>query len=251
MKRILAGPHAVLEVLRASTRTVESVLIVDSTHPSTIQHLQDTAKHAKVSCELVGKPVVEALAKNLPHQGVVAITGAYPYLDFEGLLDVAESTPPPLIVVLDQVQDPQNLGAIMRSAHAFGAAGMLLMKDRAAGVTGAAVRSSVGASELLKTARVTNLVRALDEMRDRGYQVLGASSGGGVSIRDISWTGKCALVFGNESKGLRRLTARHCDRLFTIPLAFDFDSLNVSAAAAVALYEASKVRFRTSDDPAK
>jgi 23S rRNA (guanosine2251-2'-O)-methyltransferase len=117
------------------------------------------------------------------------------------------------------------------------------MKDRAAGVTGAAVRSSAGTSELIKTARVTNLVRALDDLRDRGYSVFGAAASGDVKLRDVSWTGKNALVLGNEGKGLRRLTARHCDQLFSIPMANEFDSLNVSAAAAIALYEASKQRF--------
>ena len=135
----------------------------------------------------------------------------------------------------------------MRSAHAFGATGIIILKDRAAGVTGATVRTSAGASELMKTARVTNLVRALDEMRDSGYQVYGAATEGGTDLEVLSWKGKVALVLGNEGKGLRRLTARHCDQLFTIPLAGDFDSLNVSAAAAIALFAASKERLEFND----
>lgn len=247
MKRILAGPHAVLEALRGAPRAIETVLVVDSMRAGAMFRIEEKAKHSKVPYELVSKAMVDGLAGELNHQGVLAITGAYPYLDFEGVLAHADNDAHPLIVVLDQVQDPGNLGAIMRSAHAFGASGMLLLKDRAAGVTGAAVRSSAGASELLKTARVTNLVRALDEMRDRGYRVLGAAMSGDVSIRDVSWTGKTALVFGNEGKGLRRLTARHCDQLFSIPMAGDFDSLNVSAAAAIALFQASAERLSTPD----
>jgi 23S rRNA (guanosine2251-2'-O)-methyltransferase len=243
MKRILAGPHAVLEALHAAPGAIEVVLVVDSMQAGSMHRIEEKARHAKVPCELVTKQVAEDLAGHLTHQGVMAITGAYPYLDFDGLLRHADKAEHPLVVVLDQIQDPGNLGAIMRSSYAFGATGLILLKDRAAGVTGATVRSSAGTSELLKTARVTNLVRALDDLRDRGYSVFGAAASGNVNLRDVSWTGKSALVLGNEGKGLRRLTARHCDRLFSIPMANEFDSLNVSAAAAIALYEASKQRF--------
>jgi 23S rRNA (guanosine2251-2'-O)-methyltransferase len=243
MKRILAGPHAVLEALHATPGAIEVVLVVDSMRAGSMHRIEEKARHAKVPCELVTKPVADGLAAHLTHQGVVAITGDYPYLDFDGLLHHAEKIAHPLVVVLDQIQDPGNLGAIMRSSHAFGATGIILLKDRAAGVTGAAVRSSAGTSELLKTARVTNLVRALDDMRDQGYRVFGAAASGEAPLRDVTWTGKTALVMGSESKGLRRLTARHCDLLFSIPMANEFDSLNVSAATAIALYEASKQRF--------
>ncbi len=243
MKRLLAGPHAVLEALHASPLAIEALFIVEAMRAGSMHRIEEKARHAKVPFELVAKPVLDELAGELNHQGVAAITGAYPYLDFDGLVHHADQAEQPLIVVLDQVQDPGNLGAIMRSAYAFGAGGLLLVKDRAAGVTGAAVRSSAGASELIKTARVTNLVRALEALRDRGYRVLGAAMSGDLTLREVSWEGKIALVLGNEAKGLRRLTARHCDQLYAIPLANAFDSLNVSAAAAISLYEASKGRF--------
>jgi 23S rRNA (guanosine2251-2'-O)-methyltransferase len=161
----------------------------------------------------------------------------------DGLLDFAHKQHQPLIVVLDQVQDPRNLGAVMRSAFAFGAAGILIPKDRSSPVTAAAVRASAGASELIKTARVTNLARSLNQLRDDGFHVVGAALTGEARLEDISFDGKIAVVLGSEGKGIRRLTAEHCDQLFRIPLVNDFDSLNVSAAAAVTLYEASKRRL--------
>ena len=160
-----------------------------------------------------------------------------------GLLEAASKIESPLLVVLDQVQDPGNLGAIIRSAHALGAAGLILTRNRSASVTRGAVRSSAGASELVRIARVTNLARCLDSLREADYRVLGAAGDAGTPLVEIDWRGPCAMVLGNESRGLRRLTREHCDQLFSIPMAAEFDSLNVSASAAIALYAASLSRL--------
>ncbi len=247
MKRILAGPHAVNEALRVKPGAIEVICVVESMRPTSVRRIEETARRSKVPMELLSREAVDQLAGKVVHQGVVAVTGSYPYIDLDGLLARAAEHPHPLIVVLDQIQDPRNLGAIMRSVHAFGGCGLIILKDRAAGVTAAVVRASAGASELVLTTRVTNLVRTLDRLRDEGYQVYGASTGDSTRVAEISWRGRTALVLGSEGRGLRRLTTEHCDRLFTIPLAVDFDSLNVSAAAAIALYEASRQRF-TDDD---
>lgn len=242
MKRILAGPHAASEALRTAPGSIEVVCVSESMQPSSVRKLEDQARRARVPVESLPKSALDKLAKGHHHQGVIAVTGSYPYTDLEGLVQLADSAENPLIVVLDQVQDPGNLGAVMRSAYAFGACGIVITKDRSAGVTTAVVRSSAGASELMKTAKVTNLVRALDRLRDEGFRVHGAGLGTNLSLAEVDFGGKCALVFGNEGRGLRRLTKEHCDDLFTIPMEGDFDSLNVSAAAAIALYEASKRR---------
>jgi 23S rRNA (guanosine2251-2'-O)-methyltransferase len=243
MKRVLAGPHAVTEALRAAPGAVEVILIADTMRPLSIRSIEEAARRAKVEVEEVSRPLLDKLTPDIPNQGVAAITGDYPYVDMDGLLDFAHKQHQPLIVVLDQVQDPRNLGAVMRSAFAFGAAGILIPKDRSSPVTAAAVRASAGASELIKTARVTNLARSLDQLRDDGFHVVGAALTGEARLEDISFDGKIAVVLGSEGKGIRRLTAEHCDQLFRIPLVNDFDSLNVSAAAAVTLYEASKRRL--------
>jgi 23S rRNA (guanosine2251-2'-O)-methyltransferase len=244
MKRILAGPHAVAEAVRAAPGNIQVILVAESMRPSSVQRIEASAKHSKVPLELVTKAILDTLAEEMHHQGVVAITGAYPYIDLPALLARTAKEPAPLVVVLDQVQDPHNLGAVMRSAYAFGAAGIIIPKDRAAPVTAATVRASAGASELIRTVRVVNLVRALEEMKDAGFQLYGAAMSGDVSLPHLSFDGPSVIVLGSEGRGLRRLTARHCDRLFQIPMLSDFDSLNVSAAAAIALYQASLSRLR-------
>lgn len=247
MKRILAGPHAVTEALRATPGAVEVILIADTTRPMSIRSIEEAARRAKVEVEEVSRPLLDRLTPDIPNQGIAAVTGSYPYVDLETVVTQANKQAHPLIVVLDQVQDPRNLGAVMRSAFAFGAAGIIIPKDRSAPVTAAAVRASAGASELIKTARVTNLARSLDQLREDGFHVIGAALTGEASLQEISLDGKIAVVLGSEGKGIRRLTAEHCDRLFRIPLVNDFDSLNVSAAAAVTLYEASKLRLPSCD----
>jgi 23S rRNA (guanosine2251-2'-O)-methyltransferase len=242
MKRILAGPHAVMEAIRASGGAIEVIFVVDSMRSSATHRIEEMARRFNVSLEMVPKAAMDKMASQVRHQGVVAITGAYPYLDLDGLLRFSRKVENPLIVVLDQVQDPRNLGAIMRSAYAFGATGLVIPRDRAARVTAAAVRASAGASELVKTVRVVNLVRTVDTLRDEGYHVVGAAVDGDRPVQSLDWQGPTVLVLGSEGKGLRRLTARHCDELFVIPIVHDFDSLNVSAAAAIALFEAFKKR---------
>ena len=242
MKRVIAGPHAVIEALRASPGAFEIVYLADGVRSSSSRRVETVAKRARVPYEFIPRSALDEMADKLNHQGVVGITGAYPYLDLNGLLEAASKVESPLLVVLDQVQDPGNLGAIIRSAHALGAAGLILTRNRSASVTRGAVRSSAGASELVRIARVTNLARCLDSLREADYRVLGAAGDAGTPLVEIDWRGPCAMVLGNESRGLRRLTREHCDQLFSIPLAAEFDSLNVSASAAIALYAASLSR---------
>lgn len=245
MKRVLAGPRAVIEALRASPGACEVVYLADGVRSSSAQRVETLAERARVPCETVPRGALDGMADRLNHQGVVAITGAYPYLDLAALLDAAARDRDPLLVVLDQIQDPGNLGAIIRSSHALGASGLILTRNRSASVSRGAVRSSAGASELTRIARVTNLVRCLDELRDADYRVLGAAGEADAAVDSVNFGGPVALVLGNENRGLRRLTREHCDQLFSIPLAHDFDSLNVSSAAAIALHAAARARRET------
>jgi 23S rRNA (guanosine2251-2'-O)-methyltransferase len=242
MKRLIAGPHQVIEALRAKPGAFEVVYLADGVRSSSARRVATVAQRARVSCETLPRAALDEMADKLNHQGVVAVTGTYPYLDLAGLLDAVSGNEETLLVVLDQIQDPGNLGAIIRSAHALGADGLILTRNRSAAVTGGTVRSSAGATELTRIARVTNLARCLDELSEAGLKVYGAASEASEAIDTLDWNGPAALVLGNESRGLRRLTREHCDGLFSIPLARDFDSLNVSAAAAIALYAASVSR---------
>jgi 23S rRNA (guanosine2251-2'-O)-methyltransferase len=243
MKRILAGPNAVLEAIAARPREVNAICLAAGLKAATAQRIAERARRAKLSCETVSRSMIDAAAPGLNHQGVIAITGSYPYLDLDGLLAVVRAAgDAPLLVVLDQLQDPGNLGAIIRSAHALGAAGLVLTRDRSAGLSAGAVRASAGASELTRIARVTNLARCLERLAEERYRIYGAAGEADTPLDELDWTGPIALVLGNEQRGLRRLTRERCDALFAIPLAHGFDSLNVSAAAAVALYRAAQHR---------
>ncbi len=242
MKRILAGPRAVGEALRAAPGSIETVYIAQTMRPIAARRIEDQARNGRVPCEPLSNSALDRLARGINHQGVLAITGAYPYRDLTQIIDAGKAEENPLIVVLDQVQDPRNLGAIMRSVYAFGATGLIIARNKSAKVTAAAVRSSAGASELLKVAQVTNLVRTLDQLKDEGYHVFGATGAVNTDLSRLNWRGRAVLVLGNEGRGLRRLTAEHCDTLFAIRMAAEFDSLNVSAAAAIVLHAAAQQR---------
>jgi 23S rRNA (guanosine2251-2'-O)-methyltransferase len=242
MKRVVAGPNAVTEAVRAAPREIASIYLADGLARATVEKIERLAREAGVPCAEAPREALDALAKGLNHQGVLALTGDYPYVDLESLIEAALRAPPPLLVVLDQVQDPGNLGAIVRSAHALGAAGVVVTRDRSASMTPAAVRASAGASELTRVARVGNLAQCLERLRDAGFFAAGAAGEADRRVGELDWSGPIALVLGAEGKGLRRLTRERCDALFRIPLATAFDSLNVSAAAAIALYEIGRSR---------
>ena len=178
------------------------------------------------------------LAGSPDHQGVVAEVDPYPYADADRLFD----TPDALVVALDQVQDPHNLGAVARSAEAAGVDGLVICGRRAAAVTPAAAKASAGAVEHLPIARVTNLAQWLERAKGAGAWIYGAEANAEQPYTQTDLTGSAVLVFGSEGKGLRRLVAERCDALMSIPLQGRIDSLNVSAAAAIVLYEISRCR---------
>jgi 23S rRNA (guanosine2251-2'-O)-methyltransferase len=180
---------------------------------------------------------VEELARGGVHQGVAARVEPYPY---SGLGEIL-STPEPLVLVLDSVTDPRNLGAILRSADGAGASGVVIPKDRAVGVTAAAVKASAGASEHVRVARVTNLRRAVDTMKGAGLWVYAAEAGG-TQYTELDLAGAVALVLGGEGRGVRRLVREGCDGTVSIPILGAVESLNVSVACAVLLYEARRRR---------
>jgi 23S rRNA (guanosine2251-2'-O)-methyltransferase len=188
-----------------------------------------------------GEEELTRLAGSPDHQGVVAAVDPYPYADTEELL----TQPASLIVALDQVQDPHNLGAVARSAEVAGASGLVIPSRRSASVTAAAAKASAGAVEHLPIAQVTNLADWLLRAKDAGAWIYGADAAAQTSYVDADLTGKVVLVLGSEGAGLRRLVAERCDVLVSIPVQGRVDSLNVSASAAVLLFEA--VRQRAGD----
>jgi 23S rRNA (guanosine2251-2'-O)-methyltransferase len=171
------------------------------------------------------------------HQGVAASVEPYPYSGLEEILSI----PDPLVLVLDGVTDPRNLGAVLRAADGAGASGVIIPKDRAVGVTAAAVKASAGASEHVLVARVTNLRRAVDTMKEAGLWIYAAEAGG-TPYTELDLAGAVALVLGSEGRGVRRLVREGCDGTVSIPMLGGVESLNVSVASAVLLYEARRRR---------
>jgi 23S rRNA (guanosine2251-2'-O)-methyltransferase len=220
MKRLLLGPHAVIEALRAAGDRVSVVYSEElaAGAASALDGVLRLARDRKVRCEARTRAELDTLARGARHQGVLAIAGEYPYVNLDSLL---EGRPPHvLLVALDQVTDPHNFGAIVRSAVALGAHGLITLKDRAAPVTGAVVRASAGATELARIARVTNLARTLDELRGEGLQVIGLAPDGAVQLAELPYPdGGRVLVVGSEGAGLRRLVRDRCDALARIDLA--------------------------------
>lgn len=244
MKRILCGVRAVSEALRADPRNINLVHVSDASPRGALAEVIQLAQAAKLTVEPTDALALDALAKGVKHQGVIAVCGGdYPYLDLDALLQHARArSDSPLLVALDEVTDPHNFGAIVRSAVALGAHGVITLKDRAAPVTATVVRASAGATEHAAIARVTNLSRALERLRDEGFTAVGLAGEATVSLRDLDLRGALVLVVGSEGSGLRRLVRERCEHLARIDLAGPVTSLNASVAAGVALYEAVRQR---------
>jgi 23S rRNA (guanosine2251-2'-O)-methyltransferase len=240
MKRVLLGPHAVLEALRAAADKIVVVYTSGEAHGA-LSEVGRVAREQHVRCEPRERAELDALAEGVRHQGVLAITGEYPYCSLDELL--ARAAARPLIVALDQITDPHNFGAIVRSAVAFGADGILTLKDRAAPVTPVVVRASAGATEAARIARITNLARTLTELGDAGMQIIGLDAEGTVDLRELEYSERGrVLVVGSEGSGLRRLVREQCETLAAIPLRGPLGSLNASVAAGIAIYESARRR---------
>jgi 23S rRNA (guanosine2251-2'-O)-methyltransferase len=238
---VVYGIHAVMEAVR--TRTVDHVLVTQGQHNPRVQEIIDACRATGISLRFAPRPAVERAAGDAQHQNVVALCTPRAYDDIETLLAHSVN---PLLIVLDGVEDPANLGAIVRTAVAAGSDGIVIPERRAAGISPAVARASVGALEHAKIARVTNLVRTLGEMKERQVWVYGFEAEAGKSYLELDYAQGCALVLGGEGAGLRRLVREACDELAHIPLRGPVPSLNVSVAAAVVLYEALRQRGKSS-----
>lgn len=238
----ITGIHAVREAL-AARRPMQSVLIARGRHGERLDEIVRLARQNGVSVRFEDRPQVDRAAGTREHQGVVAVVAAEAVVSLEELLAVSASrNAPGLLVLLDGVEDPQNLGAIIRTALAAGALGVVIPERRAAGLTDAAVRASAGAAAHLRIARVTNLSRAMEQIKEAGYWLVGLDERAEKHCTDIDLAGRVALVFGGEGKGLHQLVRERCDFLVSIPTTGPVRSLNVSVAAGIALFEVVRQR---------
>lgn len=237
----------VLEALRAGTRPVERVTIAEGAHEGRLRELFELTRAANVPVRRVPRAELQRMAAGANHQGIVATIAAARYHPADELLDALAARigtdEPPLAIVLDGVEDPRNLGAIIRTAECAGAHAVFVPERRAAGLTETVAKAAAGALEYVAVARATNLARLVEEFKRRGIWTVGTSAEAGVDYTDWDWSQPCALFLGGEGAGLRRLVRESCDVLVRVPLRGHIESLNVSVAAGVVLYEA--VRQRT------
>lgn len=239
------GRHPVLELLRGSGRRADEVAVLAGAR-GPLAEVVALARRAGVKVSFRTREQLTAMAGSHDHQGVVARVTAAEYVDVEDLLGVARDRgEPAFLMALDQVQDPRNLGALLRTADAFGAHGVVIPKHHAVGLTEAAARTAMGAVEHVRVARATNMVAALETLKASGVWVHGATLGDGVAPWAADLRGPVCLVLGSEGEGLRPLVARACDVLLTIPMTGGVGSLNVSAAGAVLAYEVSRQRHQS------
>ena len=246
--RVVYGVNPVRELLRAGGEGLAELWLAEGAErPRAFSELERLGRERGAKVRTAPRPRLDRLAGGAAHQGVVAVVADYRYRDVEDLLAAArERDEQPLLVVLDGVEDPQNLGAVVRSAHALGAHGVILPRDRAAGVTPAAAKASAGAVEHCPVARVANLSRTLELLKEAGVWSVAAVPDGDRALREVDLAGATALVVGGEGEGVRPLVRRTCDFTARIPMAGRLGSLNASAAAAIALYEAARQRAERS-----
>jgi len=234
---MLYGINAVREAL--DSRALDHILVAEGHHGPRVEEIIRTGRARGVPLRFVPAAALERTAGTAQHQNVVALCAAKEYDDLKALVRAGS---PPLLVVLDGVEDPANLGAVVRTAVGAGADGIVIPARRAAGLSSSVARAAAGALEHLKIARVTNLTRALKELQEDHVWVFGFDATATKSYLELDYSLPCALVFGGEGHGLHRLVRESCDEVARVPLYGPVQSLNVSVAAAVVLYEAARQR---------
>ena len=245
---LLYGLHAVEEALKAKRRRFDCVLVAREHCGARLERIVAVCRQAGVRIRQEPREQLTDLAKTPAHQGIVAMVRPQEFLSMEDLFvpDPAKlasgTSPARLILALDGVEDPQNLGALLRVADGAGVDGVVLTERRSAPLSAAAVKASAGAAEHLRIARVVNLVRALEDLKHRNLWIVGLDERGSIDYDQFDLTGDCVLVLGREGAGLHSLVRRTCDHLLRIPMAGGVSSLNVASAAAVVLYEAFRQR---------
>lgn len=238
----IEGRNAVIEALR-SGKPMDKLLLQDGLQDGPIQTIKREAKKHDVMVKFVDKERLDQLSSTGKHQGVIAYAAAYEYAEVEDILNAArEKGEPPFIFLLDNIEDPHNLGAIIRTANLAGAHGVIIPKNRAVGLTATVARTSAGALNYTPVARVTNLAKTIEELKKEGLWFVCADMGG-TSMYQLNLTGPIGLVIGNEGEGVGRLVKEKCDFIASIPMKGDIDSLNASVAAGVLAYEIVRQRL--------
>ena len=240
---IIEGRNAVIEALRAGT-AIDKIYLQKGETDRTLGHIASKARAAGAVVVEADRRKLDAMSRTHAHQGVVALASVREYASVEDIFQAAaDRGEPPLLVVCDELSDPHNLGAVIRTAECAGAHGVIIPKRRSAGLTAVVAKTSAGAVSHVPVARVPNLPSLLEELKKRGVWVFGTAADGAVSLYDADLKGPAAIVIGSEGAGMGRLVAERCDVLVSIPMRGKLSSLNASAAAAILLYEAVRQRL--------
>ncbi|HSK72598.1 MAG TPA: 23S rRNA (guanosine(2251)-2'-O)-methyltransferase RlmB [Pyrinomonadaceae bacterium] len=240
---IIYGVLPVSEALRAENRRIEKILIAEGAQEKRVSEIIALARKNGVPFQKIGREDLARMVEpGANHQGIAAMTASADYADADELLEEIKTKENALLVVLDGVEDPRNLGAILRVVECAGAGGVFIPERRAVGLTETVAKTSAGATEYVKVAKVTNLARLIDELKANNIWTIGTSAEAETDYTDWDWRQPSALVLGSEGKGLHRLVAEKCDVLVKIPMQGKIESLNVSVAAGVILFEAIRQR---------
>ena len=240
---IIEGRNAVLEAFRAG-KTIDKLFVLDGCQDGPVKSILREAKKTDTIINFVDKERLDRLANSGHHQGVVAQAAAYEYAEVEDILNAAkEKGEAPFIFILDEIEDPHNLGAIIRTANLCGAHGVIIPKRRAVGLTATVAKTSAGAVNYTPVAKVTNIAKTIEELKKEGMWFVCADMDG-QTMYDLNLTGPIGLVIGNEGAGVSRLVKEKCDFTASIPMKGDIDSLNASVAAGVLAYEIVRQRLK-------
>lgn len=241
---IIIGRNAVIEALKGD-RTIETLYISNNKLEGSINTIIGLAKEKRVLIKEVDKRKLDGMCNGEVHQGVIAKITPYKYSEVSDILALAEERrESPFIVILDEVEDPHNLGSIVRTAELFGVHGIIIPKRRSASVSSTVYKSSVGAIEHVKIAKVTNLNATIEDLKQKGIWVYGADIRAEEYSYQVDFSGPCAVIIGNEGRGISKLTVQKCDKLIKIPMVGKINSLNASVAGGIIMYEVLKGRLK-------
>ena len=239
---IIEGRNAVIEALRVG-KSIDKIFIAKGETDKTLGHIASKAREAGIVVVDADRRKLDNMSVTHAHQGVIALIGVNEYCTVEDILSLAEDRgEAPFVIICDEVSDPRNLGAIIRSAECAGAHGVIIPKRRSAGLTAIVGKASAGAAEHMAIARVPNIPAVIKELKEKGLWVYGAAAGGSNDLWETDFTGSMALVIGSEGDGIGRLVRDNCDFIVNIPMVGKINSLNASAAASVIMYEVLRQR---------
>ena len=240
---LIEGRNAVMEAFR-SGKTIDRLYVLDGCLDGPVLSIKREAKKQDTIIKYVDKERLDQMSETKHHQGVIAVSAAYDYAELDDIFDKAkEKNEPPFVIILDGIEDPHNLGAILRTANLVGAHGVIIPKNRAVGLTATVARTSAGAINYTPVVKVTNLSKTIEELKERGLWFVCADMEGDL-MYDLNLTGPIGLVIGNEGEGVSRLVKEKCDFTARIPMKGDIDSLNASVAMGVLSFEIARQRLK-------